>query len=197
MPHPTSHRPLRLAAALAAALAIVCAEPAAAADPVFPPASRVGLVPPPDFVPSPRFAGFVHNDKQISIVLNELPGYALETIEKQIAEEIGKQPAGTVAREPFDLKDGTKAFIVSTNTNSAQGPILKWSVFANIRDVTAIATALVPEAVKDAAPEATIKASLATLTVREKVPTEEQLAVLPFAMNSLADFRIVRVPRRC
>lgn len=200
MPHPTSSHPtsphlLRLAAALALAalLAAANAGPAAAAEPVFPPASRVGLVPPPDFVPSPRFAGFIHNDKQISIVLNEFPGYALEAIEKQIAEEAGKQPPGTVVREPFDLKDGTKAFIVFATSNSAQGQVLKWSVFANIHDVTAIATALVPEVVKDAAPEATIKASLATLSVRAKVPTEEQLSVLPFAMNNLADFRIVRV----
>lgn len=175
------------------ALLIAAIPPAHAADPIFPPASRVGLVPPPDFVASPRFAGFVHNDKQISIVLNEMPGYAFDTIEKQVAEEIEKQPPGAVTRQPFELKGGGKAFIVFAKPNSAQGPVLKWTVFASIHDTTAVATALVPEAVKDSAPEDVIKASLATLTVRDKVPTAEQLAVLPFSMDELAGFRIVRV----
>lgn len=166
--------------------------PARAADPIFPPAFRVGLVPPPNFVLSPRFPGFTHNDKQISIVLNEMPGLAFETIEKQITEEIEKQPPGTVTRQPFELAGGGKAFIVFAKPNSAQGPVLKWSVFASIHDVTAVATALVPDAVKDAAPEDVIKASLATLAVRD-VPKEEQLSVLPFSMAELAGFRIVRV----
>jgi hypothetical protein len=185
-------RPLALACGLTIALT---ADPAGAADPAptYPPALRVGLVPPPDFVPSPQFPGFIHNDKQISIILNELPGYAFDAIDKQVTAEIEKQPAGTIVREPFTLKSGAKAFIVYSKPGSAQGPVLKWSVFANSDDVTAVATALVPEAVKDAAPEAAIKASLATLTVRGKLSTQEQLSVLPFSMSQLAGFRIVRV----
>ena len=40
------------------ALALLAAAPAHASDPVFPTASRIGLVAPAGFTPSKRFAGF-------------------------------------------------------------------------------------------------------------------------------------------
>ena len=56
-----------------------------AADPVFPAGSRIGLVPPPGFVVSKNFPGFEHAEKQASILVAELPGYAFESIEKEVA----------------------------------------------------------------------------------------------------------------
>lgn len=164
---------------------------AGAAEPVFPPASRIGLVPPPNFVLSANFPGFTHNDKQANILMAELPGYAYDNIEKEIAGELQRNPAAANRRD-VPVKDG-RGFVLKGTQTSPQGPLLKWTMVANAQNVTAVVTALIPEAVQEAASEQAILDSFASLTVRASVPVEEQLAALPFAMHDLAGFRIVRV----
>jgi hypothetical protein len=164
---------------------------ARAADPVFPPASRIGLVPPDGFVLSQNFPGFQHGDKQASILMAELPPYAFETLEKEVAVELQKTQPVVATRQDVTLKDG-RGFILAGRQDGPQGPVLKWTLLASVADLTAIVTALVPDAVKDVASDEAVRASLATLAVR-KVPQEEQLAVLPFKLPELAGLRIVRV----
>lgn len=165
---------------------------AGASEPIYPTTLRVGLVPPPGFVLSTAFVGFQHNDKQARIGLAELPGYAFEVLEKQVSDELEKNPDKARRRE-FKLDEGGKAFLVVTAQTSPQGPILQWTMVANLRNTTAVVTALIPEAIKEVAPEEALEKSFASLTVRASVPVEEQLSALPFSMNDLAGYRIVRV----
>jgi hypothetical protein len=165
---------------------------AQAADPVFPPASRVGIAPPENFVPSATFPGFQHNDKQAQIVVGELPGYAYDNLDKEISAEIERNPAAP-RRQGISLKDGARGFVLKGMQSSPQGEVLKWTLVANAHDVTALVTALIPEVLKDVATEAVILESFSTLTIRAAVPVEEQLSVLPFSMRDLGGFRIVRV----
>lgn len=160
-----------------------------AADPVFPSASRIGLVPPPDFVVSGAFVGFQHTEKQVRLVIAELPDYAYE----KLAEQADQQKTGALKREDVTLAGGTPGILLSGVDESAQGPVLKWTLLMRDKQVTALISAMVPDAVKDAAPEAAVRAALLSTTVRERVPTEEQLSVLPFTLHNLADLRIVRV----
>lgn len=179
-----------------AVIAVLCAGPlagrAAGAETVFPPASRVGLVPPPSFVVSTTFYGFRHNDRQASIVIAELPGYAFESIEKEVADQAEKNP-GTVDRRSIELGEGARGFLLKGSETTPQGPLLKWTLVATANNVTALVTALIPEAVQDVAPEAAILATLSSVRIRASVPVEEQLGVLPFLMDDLAGFRILRV----
>jgi hypothetical protein len=180
-------------ALVAAALSVAAAD---AADVMFPPASRIGMAPPAGFVPSAQFPGFQHNDKQGSIIIAELPGYAFETIEKEVAAEMAKGPlaaAGPIDRQPVELKDGGKGFVLFGRPTSPQGPVLKWTLIAQVKNITTVVTALFPEAVQEIASDQAIRDSLATVTVRDAVPVEESLAVLPFSLHQLAGFRIVRV----
>jgi hypothetical protein len=71
--------------------------------------------------------------------------------------------------------------------------MLKWTMVAQVKNVTAVVTAVIPEAVQEIVSDPVIRESFATLTVRDSVPLEENLAVLPFSLNQLAGFRIVRV----
>lgn len=180
-----------LAAILACGL-LLAAPSAQAADPVFPPASRLGLAPPPGFVPSPNFPGFQHAEKQASILMAELPAMAFENIEKEVTDELQKDQPVKPTRQDIALKDG-KAFVLFARPPSGpQGPVLKWTMVASMSGITAVVTAMVPETVQDAMSDEAVRAAFATLTVRT-VPVEEQLAVLPFALEQLAGFRIVRV----
>ena len=163
---------------------------AAAAEPTFLPASRIGMVPPPDFVPSPAFLGFQHKEQRAAFMVAELPAAAYEAIEKQAAADLA---ARNQPRDDITLPDGGHGFIVKTEENSPQGPVNKWTLVATSHNLTALVAAVVPEAVKAIADDAAVRAAFATLTVRASVPVEEQLAVLPFSMSDLAGFRILRV----
>ena len=180
------------------AVALLCwfgllgAAEARGAEPTFPAALRVGLVPPPGFVTSTAFQGFQHDTLQANILVGELPGYAYESIEKEIAAELEKNP-GAATRMDIALKDGIRGFVLKGAQASPQGELLKWTLVATSNDVTAVVTALVPEAVKEAASQEAILAAFASLTIRPEVPVEEQLSVLPFSMSDLAGFRIIRV----
>jgi hypothetical protein len=181
--------PAVLAMAAGAAL-LVAASYARAADPVFPPASRIGLAPPPGFVVSSNFLGFQHSDKQATILMAELPNYAFETIEKEVAAELKKDQT-PATRTDVTFKEG-RGFVLFAKPSSPQGPVLKWTMVANVGSATAIVTVLIPEAVQDVASDQAVRDSLASLAVRT-VPIDEQLSALPFALNQLAGFRLVRV----
>jgi hypothetical protein len=159
---------------------------------VFPPASRIGLVPPPDFVVAPNFLGYRHKDKQAAILMLQLPGYAFDSVVKQIDAEIARSPNVPIERRDVTLKDGGHGFVLFSKLGSAQGPLLKWTLVGQIRDVTAMVTVTFPEAVKEVASDAAVRAALASLTVRD-VPVAEQMSVLPFTLDNLAGFRLVRV----
>jgi hypothetical protein len=179
-------------AAGALALTGLPAPAAWAADPVFPTSLRVGMVPPPGFVAGVGFSGFQHADKQAQIVIAELPGYAFESLEKQVAEELQKNP-GAAERREFKLNEGGRAFLIVAQRTGSQGNVLQWTLVAHLRETAAMVTALIPEAIKEVAPSEELEKSFASLTVREAVPVEEQLSVLPFSMRELAGYRIVRV----
>lgn len=166
--------------------------PAKAEEPQYPPASRVGIVPPKDFVPSAAFPGFQHNSQQAQILVGDLPAPAYAGLEKELAAEIERNP-GLAERLPITLKDGIHGFVLKGRQTGPQGDVLKWMLVATDNNVTAIVSALIPEGVKEVAPEPAILASFASLTIRASVPVAEQLSVLPFALRNLAGFRIARV----
>lgn len=180
----------RVRSILVAAFAwCAAAHGALAADVVYPAASRIGIVPPPDFVVSNSFVGFTHTEKQARIVIGELPGYVFDTLVQQADQQKGREGR----REDVTLADGKPAILFSGIEDSAQGPILKWTLLAQRDQVSALVGAGVHEAVKDAAPPEAMRAALLSTNIRERVPNEELLSVLPFSLNDLAQFRIVRV----
>ena len=73
--------------AFATLLAVAAGAPARAADPIFPPNSRIGLVPPPGFSPSMKFPGFEHAQGSAAILLVEIPAEAFAELEKSFEEQ--------------------------------------------------------------------------------------------------------------
>lgn len=167
--------------------------PAQQSSPLFPPASRIGMVPPSGFEPGENFPGFRYADKKAVILLAELPGEAFDTIEKQLSADLAKDTQVPVSRADVTLKGGGKGFILHGRPSGPQGPVLRWTMVARIDDLTALVTAVIPEQLEDVTTDAAIRAAFETVTARKTVPVEEQLAVLPFSMRDLAGFRIVRV----
>ena len=58
--------------------------------------------------------------------------------------------------------------------------------------MTAVVIATLPEAAHDTYPDAALRAALASVVVRAKLPPDEMLAVLPYRLDDLGGFRLLR-----
>ncbi len=172
----------------------ILATAATAADAVFPPGSRVGLVPPPGMMPSNAFDGFADPGKDAAILITVLPAAAYSQFEKTMDSNVlKKQGVSLEKREPIKLDTG-KGFLISGRQVADKTHYRKWLLVAAADDLTALVTVQVPEQ-ETLYSDRIVRAALATLSVRPKVPEAEELSLLPFAVADLAGFHIDGVLR--
>jgi hypothetical protein len=184
---------VRAAFVLATALACLVLPPAArAADPIFPIASRVGLVPPAGMVVSKGFVGFEDVAKDSAILIAAQPPAAFPEIEKSLATDALKKNGITVdSREEMKFDFGQGTLVVGKQT-ADKTRYRKWLLNVQTNDLTALVNVQVPEQ-ETAYPDETIRAALATLAVRTTIPDAEKLSLLPFTLSDLAGFHIENV----
>jgi len=184
-------------AILAAALAclvwcLVLAPAAQAADPIFPIASRVGLVPPAGMVVSKGFVGFEDVAKDSAILIAAQPAAAYPEIEKSLATDSLKKTGITVDNREEMKFDFGKGILVTGKQTADKTRYRKWLLIVQGNDLTALVNVQVPEQ-ETAYPDAAIRAALATLAVRTTIPDAEKLSLLPFTLDDLAGFHIENV----
>src|SRR5215475_5483239 len=166
---------------------------AAAAEPVFPPGSRMGFVPPPGFQVSKRFPGFENPDARSSILMAALPPQAYAEIEASMSTEaLKKQGITEDKRQTLVLANGKGLLVMGSEQENGQ-KYRKWMFLGQLPEGVALIAVLVPETALKTYPDDVIKASLATLAVRASVPMEEQIALIPFKLTNLSGMRPVRV----
>jgi hypothetical protein len=171
-------------------LIVALAAPALAADVVYPPGSRIGLVPPPGLVPSAAFQGYADPVNNVAIVVGALPVEAYAAIEKSATAEVMKKQGVTLEkRETLPLANG-KAVLVIGRQQIENVSVRKWLMVAAMPELTALVSVQMPEAAKSVYPDAVIRTALASLAVRPTVPVEEQLSLLPFRVGELAGFQV-------
>lgn len=166
-----------------------------AAEPLFPKAMPVGLVPPGDFKLSARIPGFedASRNATISMILLPLPAY--ENIERSI---FAKNQAGLtdVKRESFPFANGI-GILISARGEENHVPAHKWFLAATgVGEFAGLATLIkveVPDTAIGVYSDAVIRKALASVTFRVP-PTDEVLSLLPFKLDELAGFRVLRVP---
>lgn len=170
-------------------LSLVVAMPSRAAEPAFPPGSRIGLVPPTGMVISDAFAGFADPEKNAAILIATLPAAAYSQLDKTLdTEELRKQGISLEKREPMRL-DAGKGFLLTGRQVAGKERYRKWLLVLAAGDITALVSVQVPES-DTAYPNNIVRTALATLAVRQKVPEQEQLGLLPFTVGDLAGFRV-------
>src|SRR6516162_6545881 len=156
---------LRLLILLALALGT---SPALAADATYPPGSRIGLAPPPGMATSKSFFGYEDPDNSAAIILLALPAQAYPDLDKSVtADALKRQGVTLETREDVPLAVG-KAFLVTGHQEVENNLVHKWILVAGSSALTA----------------------LATLAIRDTVPVDEQLGLLPFKVGDLAGFRL-------
>jgi hypothetical protein len=171
-------------------LLLALALPARATDAFFPPAVRVGLVPPVGMVLSKDFPGFEDTEHKVAIAIAELPPRAYYELERTVFSEQPNLQMVIVKRELLPHRDGF-AMLATGYQGEGDARIRKWLLFTLLSDLTALVTVQMPEAAAATYPDAVIRTALATITVRPP-PIDEQLRFLPFKLSELAGFRVFR-----
>jgi hypothetical protein len=171
--------------------AIALAAPTAgAAEVVYPPGSRLGLVPPVGMVTSNNFIGFEDADTRAAIILASLPAEAFSELERTMTADALKRGGMTLERrEPMALASG-KAFLVVGRQAVDETRLHKWIVIGSSPALTALVTFQIPDSSKASYSDAAIRATLSTIAIRTSVPVEEQLSLVPFKIGDLASFEI-------
>ncbi len=172
---------------LLAVVLVAAPLPALAADAVFPPGVRVGLVPMQGLAAAKTFPGFEAADRGVKVIMTELPAVAFGEVEAAVK-------AGTVSG-PARLQDietaaGTGYFTAETGQDGGTA-VRRYSMIVRGEQFSGYVAMQVPDAAADYSEDA-VKAMFATVAVRKDVPLEEQLALMPFKITDLADFKTVR-----
>lgn len=175
----------------ALALAVLLHGAALAADPTFPPGSRVGLEPPKEMVVSKRFVGFERPAGGATITVVELQPEAAAELRAMPPEAFLKQGFEVKGREDVKLASGADAVLFSGSQSSTAGPsVRRWLLVAGDPTMTAL---VVAQALPDGTSDESIRAALLTVTTRPPLSLEEKVAALPFRLTDRAGFRPVRV----
>jgi hypothetical protein len=169
---------------------LAAATAAGAADAVFPPGSRIGLVPPPGMVVSKRFVGF-ESPRGAAITLVEMPAGAAEQARATLTLE-ALQNQNISMKEREELKVGDAPAVLVTGEQQA-GPnvVRKWILLASEPSLTALVIAQAMSG-SDAYSDAEIRDALKSVAVRQPPSMEDQLASLPFRVGDRAGLKPVR-----
>lgn len=183
--------PTALRAILAAPLALLLAAGTAAAnDVVYPPGSRIGLVPLNGIIPLKSGAGFENPESNLVITFREMPASAYEAVDTAIRE---RKPLPTAMgdAQPFDTATG-KAYLSRAGGPNSGPKNSRIAIIVSDGKITGYVAVDVPEAAARTYPDQAIRQMLASTTLRTEVPAEEQLAMLPFKVSELSGFKRVR-----
>ena len=161
---------------------------ASLADPVYPPGSRIGLEPPPGMVPSG--AGFADPARGALLLVTELSVQSYARVMQDFSPE-RMQGMELLGREMIALPGGDGLLVVARQTENGVA-LRKWALLTRTEDMTAIVVATLPDTAREAYPDAALRAAFGSVTVRAKFSPDEMLAVLPYRLDDLGGFRLLR-----
>src|SRR3954447_19100436 len=162
------------------------------ADPVFPPGSRTGLVPPPGMTVAASFQGFKDRASRVALLLTEASTQTYDKIAQDFTPEVIR--AGgmeEISRETVRLSSG-EGLLVVTRQGENGTAVRKWALLTRTEDLTVVVIGIVPEAAREAYPDAAMRAAFASIVIRAKLTPDEMLAVLPYRLDDLSGFRLLR-----
>jgi hypothetical protein len=179
---------LTLPALLALAFAGL-ALPAHAADAIFPPGVRVGLVPLDGLAASTQFAGFISADQKVRVGLSEIPEAAFTAVETAVKEN--SVPAGAPKPEPFSTT-ARQGYLLMESGKDGDTEVSNYTLLLPGNKFTGYVIVQVRGDAGEAYSEANIRKMLASTVTRAEIPVEEQLSQLSFKLGELAGFKHVR-----
>ena len=175
---------------LAAALFVFTATyPAQAADPVFPPGARVGMVPLVGLVRAKTFIGFETEDQDVKVVVADLPPDAYNEVVNAFKANPGG--VGGVKSESLETGAGLGYYTVET-AKAGTTNVRRYSMILPGMGFSGYVAVQVPESAWKIYSDDAVRQMFASAVVRKEVPADEQLGLLPFKVSDLAQFKNVR-----
>jgi hypothetical protein len=174
----------------AAALFVFAATtPAQAADPVFPPGARVGMVPLVGLVRAKTFIGFETEDQDVKVVVADLPPDAYNEVVNAFKANPGG--VGGVKSESLETGAGLGYYTVET-AKAGTTNVRRYSMILPGMGFSGYVAVQVPENAWKIYSDDAVRQMFASAVVRKEVPADEQLGLLPFKVSDLAQFKNVR-----
>lgn len=176
---------------IAFALLSAALSSAFAADPVYPPGLRIGLVPIEGLVLSRTFPGFETEDHTVKVLAAELPPAAYGEVEN--AFKTNSFPGGANAIKPETLQTSAgEGFYTIESAKDGAETVRRFSMIVAGGTFSGYVAAQVPESAAKTFSDEAVRKMFATAVVRKEVPVEEQLGLLPFKVAELGGFKNVR-----
>jgi hypothetical protein len=185
-------KPIRLMFAIA--LSVIASSPALirpalAADPIFPPGIRVGMTPLVGLVPAKTFVGFETEDQSVKVLVAELPPEAYN----EVMNAFKAAPAGTGGVKPESIETSAGvAYYTTENARDAAGNVRRYSMILSGGTFSGYIAVQVPENATRIYSDDAVRQMFASVVVRKQVPVEEQLALMPFKLAELSNFKNIR-----
>src|SRR3954469_17077913 len=171
-------------------LLTIAASPAFAADPVFPPGARVGMVPLVGLGRAKSFIGFETEDQGVKVVVADLPAEAYG----EVANAFKANPGGTggIKPESIETAAGLGYYTVENAKDAVSGNVRRYSMIVPGIAFSGYIAVQVPENTSKIFTDDAVRQMFASTVVRKEVPVEEQLGLLPFKISELSAFKNVR-----
>ncbi len=173
----------------AAALLIAATNPALAADPVFPPGARVGMVPLVGLVRAKAFIGFETEDQGVKVVVADLPAEAYNEVSNAFKGNPGN--LGGIKPESIETPAGLGYYTVENGKDGATN-VRRYSMIVPGLGFSGYVAVQVPENSWKIYSDDAVRQMFATAVVRKEVPADEQLGLLPFKLSERSEFKNVR-----
>ena len=173
----------------AVALVIGATSSAFAADPIFPPGARVGMTPLVGLNKAKSFPGFETEDQGVKVLIADLPAEAYG----EVANAFKANPGGTggIKPESIETAAGLAYFTVESAKDGA-GSVKRYSMILPGPTFSGYVAVQVPENASKIYTDDAVRQMFATAVIRNEVPVEEQLGLMPFKIGELSGFKNVR-----
>jgi len=180
--------PIRLFAAIA--LLVAATTVAFAADAVFPPGARVGMVPLVGLAKAKSFVGFETEDQSVKVLVTDLPADAYG----EVANAFKANPGGNAGVKPesIDTPAGLAYYTVESARDGAAN-VRRYSMILPGPTFSGYVAVQVPESAAKIYTDDAVRQMFATAVIRDQVPVDEQLSLMPFKISELSDFKNVRM----
>jgi hypothetical protein len=171
----------------AVALLAPMLRPACAAEAIFPPGQRVGLIPPAGLSVSKSFPGFETEDHGVKVLVTELPANAY----LEVVNTFKANAAGAIRPESIQTGAGLGYYTVE-GARDGNANVRRYSMILSGGTFSGYVAVQVPENTTKIFSDDAVRQMFATAVVRKEVPIEEQLSLMPFNVTDLGHFKTVR-----
>jgi hypothetical protein len=174
---------------LAIALFGAAIGPAFAADPTFPPGVRVGMTPLVGLVRAKTFVGFESEDQSVKVLVAELPAEAYG----EVISAFKANPAGSRGIVPESIETAAGlAYYTAENARDGANNVRRYSMILPGGTFSGYVAVQVPENAAKIYTDDAVRQMFASAAIRQEVPVDEQLGLMPFKISELSDFKNIR-----